>query len=358
MEIDQLKNFSQSQARFMELPDLAGARLGALTLAVNDEFFAPKENLLKPQEPIFIEGKYTKRGKWMDGWETRRRRSPGHDWVIVRLGLRGLVAGVNINTAHFIGNYPESCSIEALDGPQQARRAWLTSKQALWTEILPKTPLKGGSDNLLEIPNTGPWTHLKLNIYPDGGVARFRVYGEAIPSWEQLARLKKSIDLAAIENGGKAVASSDMFFGSRNNLLMPGRAKNMGEGWETKRRRGPGYDWVVIKLGHAGIIKKIEVDTNHFKGNYPESCSLEGACALGAYGSPAGSRSPAEGALEHPSNVMNWRTIVERTKLKAHARHFFTNQIKGRESFTCVRLNIYPDGGISRLRVYGTIDNP
>jgi allantoicase len=309
-----------------ELVNLASLALGAKVLKANDEFFAEKENLLKPQTPIFIADKFTPRGKWMDGWETRRRRTPGFDWCVIKLGLRGVVKKVDVDTSFFTGNYPESCSIEARDGED-------------WREILPMSALKGGSSNVFEIRgDEAPSRELRLNIFPDGGVARLRVYGDVVPDWKSL---KGPVDLAAIVNGGQVLAKSDMYFGHANNMLMPGRAKNMGDGWETKRRRGPGHDWAIIKLGRPGFIEKIEVDTNHFKGNYPDSCMLEGCHAPNA---PAG-------ALTGDVPNLAWFEILPQTKLSAHKRHFFTPKTK--QGFTHVRMHIYPDGGISRLRLHG-----
>ncbi len=323
---------------FTELIDLAAERVGGRALSASDEFFARKENLLKPGRGIFIEGKYTSRGKWMDGWETRRRRGPGHDWCLIRLGMRGMIRGLDVDSNHFIGNAPEHCSLQALDAPGNAQAVRDSER---WTEILAKTPLQPGSQNLLAVRSLRPWTHVRLNIYPDGGVARLRVYGDVIPDWERLARSKKPFDLAGVQNGGLVLASSDMFFGSRNNLIMPGKARNMGEGWETKRRRGPGFDWCLIKLGTSGLVESIEVDTSHFKGNYPESCSLEGCYAPGALPEALASSDTA------------WVEVLPRTKLGPHQRHFFQEGLKASQPFTHVRLNIFPDGGVSRLRVYG-----
>jgi allantoicase len=325
---------------FTDLTDLAGERVGGRALLANDEFFAPKENLLKPGRGIFIADKFTSRGKWMDGWETRRRRSPGFDWCLIELGLRGVVRGLDVDTNHFVGNYPEACSVDACDvtTPSTAKR--LVAQPGIWHEILPKTPLKGGSQNLLPVRSLRPWTHLKLNIFPDGGVARLRAYGDVVPDWTRLRGSGRPVDLAAVENGGLAVLQSDMFFGRAGNMLMPGRAKNMGDGWETKRRRGPGHDWCLIKLGASGTLDKVEIDTNHFKGNFPDSASLEGIHA------PDGS-GPALAAST------GWQEILGRVKLKAHHRHFFARELQARGPFTHVRLNIYPDGGVSRLRLFG-----
>src|SRR5437660_3674027 len=260
---------------FTELVDLASERLGGAVLFANDEFFAPKENLLKPLAPVFIEGKYTDLGKWMDGWETRRRRTPGFDWCIVRLGFPGMIRGVMVDTSHFKGNYPEQCSLEActIDGLPTAEE--LTAESVPWTEILPQASLNGDSLNPFAIVGESRWTHLRFKIYPDGGVARLRVYGEVVPDWNRLKQIGGEVDLVAVENGGMVLSCSDMFFGHRHNLIMPGRAANMSDGWETKRRRGPGHDWTIIKLGTPGHIRRLEVDTSYFKGNFPERRALE-----------------------------------------------------------------------------------
>ncbi|HEX2059221.1 MAG TPA: allantoicase, partial [Thermoanaerobaculia bacterium] len=258
-----------------DLLDLASERLGGSVLYANDDFFAEKENLLKPSKPVWKEHEYTDRGKWMDGWESRRKRVPGHDFAIVRLGVRGLVRGVVVDTAFFRGNYPESCSIEAtsmrIDAPVDALMA------AEWRELLPRSPLQGDSENVFEVDGREAVTHLRFNIFPDGGVARLRVHGRVVPEWRITGGLANEIDLAAVENGGDVLQCSDMFFGPKHNLIMPGRAHNMSDGWETRRRRGPGHDWVIVKLATEGRVRRIEVDTNHFKGNHPDTASIEGS---------------------------------------------------------------------------------
>jgi allantoicase len=327
---------------YTELIDLAAERLGGAVLYANDDFFAPKENLLKPSAPVFIEGKYTERGKWMDGWESRRRRTPGFDWCLIRLGLPGIVRGVVVDTSFFRGNYPEQCSLEActIDGHPDVEQ--LMDEATEWREILPVSELRGDSQNPFTINESGRVTHLRFRIFPDGGVARLRVYGEVVPDWESLSR-RGEVDLAAAENGALVLACSDMFFGHRHNLIMPGRGVDMGDGWETKRRRGPGYDWVVIRLAKRGVVKRVEVDTAHFKGNYPDTCSLEVCDAEGSV--------VDEGTL----SSLAWREILSRTKLQAHTRHFYEAELSETGAATHVRFNIYPDGGVSRLRIYGTI---
>jgi allantoicase len=326
------------QTDFTELVDLASEKLGGAVLVASDEFFAPKENLLKASTPVFIEDKYTDLGKWMDGWESRRRRSPGYDWCIVRLGLPGIISGVVVDTSYFRGNYPEQCSLEAccVDGHPDVEQ--LTNEDLQWVEILPPSDLGGDSQNPFPVESEQRFTHLRFKIYPDGGVARLRVYGEVVPDWEKLKRIGGQLDLAAIENGGLVLSCSDMFFGHRHNLIMPGWALNMSDGWETKRRRGPGHDWVTIKLGAAGTINRIEVDTSYFKGNFPESCSLE-ACQTTGHVLPVS---------------LDWKPVMPRTKLQAHTRHLF-EEVLDAGIVSHLRFNIFPDGGVSRLRVYGSI---
>ena len=324
-------------AAFVGLVDLASERLGAAAVAANDEFFAPKENLIKAAAPVWREGEYTERGKWMDGWETRRRRDLGpdaHDWCLVRLGARGIVRGVDVHTAFFTGNSPESCAIDACDLAGTPTVEALL--QASWRAMLPRSPLEGDAHNLLGIDNAEPATHLRLRIYPDGGVARLRVHGDVVADWERL-RLRGDVDLGAVEHGGTVVACSDMFYGSRHNLIMPGDATHMGDGWETKRRRGPGHDWTIVRLGAEGTIRRVEVDTRHFKGNAPGACSLD-AVRL---------------AAGQPTERAEWRELLPRTPLQPHARHAFEGELRDAGDVTHARLNIFPDGGIGRLRLFG-----
>ena len=300
---------------FTELIDLASERLSAKVMEASDEFFAPKENLVRDAKPVFLEGKYTDRGKWMDGWETRRRRNEGHDWCVLQLGLPGVVRGAIVDTAFFRGNYPDSCSLEGSpDGSE-------------WIEILPKSQIEGDSRNEFAIESDRRFTHVRLNIFPDGGVARLRIYGDVLPDWTKLGR--GETDLAAIEHGGLAIAASNQLYGMPQNLLMHGRPANMGDGWETKRRRGPGHDWVVVRLGALGTIRRAEIDTSHFFGSYPESASLEG--------SEAG---------EDP-----WILLIPQVRLQAHTQHVF--KVGEHQPIGYVRLNIFPDGGVARLRVWG-----
>ena len=324
---------------FTDLIDLASEKLGGAVLFANDDFFARKENLIRAAEPVWKEGLYTDDGKWMDGWETRRRRSPRlddkFDWCIIRLGMPGEIIGVVVDTAFFRGNYPSHCSIEACSADGNATVDELAGED--WKEILAISELKGDSKNPFEIGGSGRVTHLGFKIYPDGGVARLRVFGNVLPDWDALRERDSEIDLAAAENGGDVPLASDMFFGHRHNLIMPGTARDMSDGWESQRRRGPGHDWCIVKLGTRGTLTRAEVDTAFFKGNYPESCSLEGGVSEG-------------GDL----NKIKWRELLPEMKLQGHTRHRF-DDLEDLGPITHVRFNIYPDGGVSRLRLFGRI---
>jgi allantoicase len=315
---------------FRELVDLASERLGGSVLYATDDFFAEKENLLRASKPVWKEHEYTDRGKWMDGWESRRKRVPGHDFAIIRLGAPGIVRGVVVDTRFFRGNYPEHCSVDACSVRPESDVEALLSPSTEWSEILPKSSLKGDSENLFPVADAFAYTHLRLRIYPDGGVARLRVHGEVVPDWRREGGLLSETDLAAVEHGAQVLSCSDMFFGPKHNLIMPGRAGNMSDGWETKRRRGPEHDWVIVQLATEGVVRRVEVDTSHFKGNYPDAASIEGS------------------RLQD-----QWRELLARTRLQADTRHMFTEELAAIGPVTHLRLNVFPDGGVARLRVYG-----
>jgi allantoicase len=324
---------------FLDLVDLASERMGGAVVSANDEFFAPKESLIKASAPEWREGVYTERGKWMDGWESRRlreSRADDYDWCVVRLGVPGIVHGIDVDTAHFTGNYPSACAIDACDLPGLPTAAELT--QAIWRTLVPRTALVGNGHNFITVADGSRVTHLRLRIYPDGGVARLRVHGEVAADWGRLKR-RGDVDLAAAEHGGTVVACSDMFYGSRHNLIMPGDATHMGEGWETKRRRGPGHDWTIVRLGAPGAIRRVEVDTRHFKGNAPGACSLD-ASVISA-------------SQSHDDPALAWSELLPRSPLQPHARNEFEEQLFSLGDVTHVRLNIFPDGGVGRLRLFG-----
>ena len=336
---------------FEQLVDLASARLGGEAIAVNDDFFAEKENLVKDEAPIWIADKYTDRGKWMDGWESRRRRTPGHDWAILRLGMPGVIRGVVVDTAFFKGNYPEACWIEGAVAPHDATEEHLLSAATHWLEILPRTLLEGDTRNAFEIRAPWRFTHVRLHIDPDGGVARLRVHGEVVPNPVAVAGpgdapqgAVAQVDLAALEHGGQVVAASDMFFGGRHHLVLPGASRGMHDGWETRRRRGPGHDWAIVRLAARGTIERVVVDTSHFKGNAPGTCTLEVADAPGA-------------TLEQLTAAgFQWKPLLASTPLQPHDVRELTDALESPGPATHAILRIYPDGGVARLRLFGRVD--
>ncbi len=320
-------------------PNLASAKAGAEAIFASDDFFADKARMLDDADPVFIDGKYDTNGKWMDGWESRRKRVSGYDYCIVRLAQAGVIHGVNLDTTHFTGNYPPAASLEACycasGDPDDS---------AQWQEILSAVNLQGNSHHLHDIQSNQVFTHLRLNIYPDGGIARLRVYGQVHCDWSQRDPLAQ-YDLLAMDNGGRAIAWNDAHFGHPRNLLGQGRGVNMGDGWETRRRREPGNDWCILQLGHAGIIEEITVDTAHFKGNYPDRCSIQAANVIGG----------TDESLITQS--MFWPVLLPEQSLQMDHIHTFAEQIAALGEVTHVRLNIIPDGGVSRLRLMGKLAN-
>ncbi len=323
-------------ASFTQLVDLAAVRLGGMALAANDEYFAAKENLLLERPPTFDPHRYTDRGKLMDGWETRRRRETGHDWCVVRLGVPGIVRGVVVDTSFFRGNYPDRCSLHGCVADGALTADDLTNAE--WFPLLGETALEGDARNAFSVEASARVTHLRLAIFPDGGVARLRVHGEPLADLRRSAGAGGRLDLAAVVNGGTVPVCSDMFFSSGHNLVTVGDGRNMGDGWETRRRRGPGHDWAIVRLATQGVVERVEVDTTNFKGNYPDSCFLE-ACDAG-------------NATVPPGNAEWWQLLAP-AKLGPHARHVF--DVDQAHPATHVRLNILPDGGVARLRLHGSI---
>ncbi len=238
--------------------NLASARLGATAIYATDDFFADKQRMLLDHPAVFITDKYDENGKWMDGWESKRRRQGGHDYCIVKLGARGVIRGVDIDTSHFTGNFPPAAAIEACIS------ATPPDDKTVWTPILPAVSLGPSAHHFHAIDSAEAWTHLRLHIYPDGGVARLRVYGEPIPAWEGKDKNAEH-ELSLATNGGRIIAYNDAHYGSVWTMLLKGRGINMGDGWETRRRREPGHDWIIVKLGAPGLIEQVEVDTCHVR---------------------------------------------------------------------------------------------
>ena len=310
---------------FSTRPDLASRALGGGVVFANDEFFAAADHLVLPHPPTFTPRTFDQKGQVYDGWETRRRRSPGEDVAIVRLGAPGVIHGVDIDTAFFVGNYPTHASIDALatDGHPAGSRL----RDAEWVPLVPRSPLEGDTRNLFPVTDRRRFTHVRLTIYPDGGVARLRVHGDVIPD---PALLPDVVDVAALANGGRVTGCSNMFFGRPHNLLMPGLAQHMGDGWETARRRTDGNEWVEIALAAPSSIEFLDLDTSHFKGNAPGAASVRGA------------------------RNGDWFDLLPRVSLNPDTPHRFPTVQRG--TVDRLRLDIYPDGGMARFRAIGRPD--
>jgi allantoicase len=318
------------------LTDLASRWLGGSVIAASDESFGDKENLLNPADPAFEPGRYGNRGEIVDGWETKRRRTHGHDWALIRLGAAGIISSVIVDTTFFTGNFPEQCAVDACGIEGYPSPEALDDPATEWIEIVPRSGLRGDARNVFEVSDPCRFTHVRLSAFPDGGVARLRVLGRAVPDPRGLEQL--TVDLASQEYGGLVVASSDDFYTAARTLNRPDRARTMGEGWETRRRRDGGHDFVIFQLAFAGRVRRLIVDTAHFKYNASDSVAAYGCDA----NPPPASRSA------------RWREILGRTKLQPDTRHVFA--VNCEHPAAAIRLDAFPDGGLSRVRVIGSID--
>ncbi len=317
--------------------NLAAGDIGAKVVECSDDFFGAAERMLGAGGSIFIVGKFDDHGKWVDGWETQRRRHGGHDYAVVELGWPGVIKGLDIDTSHFTGNYPQAASVQVChcDGEPGAGTEW--------TELVPAYGLSASSHHFIEIDDARTWTHVRLNIYPDGGVARFRVYGQPACDWSG-SDPQALHEVSALRLGGRLVGYSDAHFGDPSRVLMAGRGVNMGDGWETRRRREPGFDWLVIELGHAVTVEKVEIDTAHFKGNYPAQVSLQAA------------RVEASTDASIITQAMFWPELMGPQPTQMDKQHFYEGgQLQALGPVTHVRVNMYPDGGISRVRIWGKL---
>ncbi len=330
-------DYRDGEFAFTALTDLADRRLGGAVIATSDELFAERENLLLPAPAEFRPHTFGNKGQLMDGWETRRRRgadddtphpdAEDHDWALIRLGAPGVVHGVIVDTAHFRGNYPPEIGIDAIDLPGTPSPAELLA--ADWRPLVPRSPVRGHAANGFATTDRYRCTHLRLKQYPDGGIARLRVHGEVRPDPAWPAALG-TFDLAALENGGTVEDASDRFFSPPANLIMPGKSRVMADGWENRRRRDQGHDWVRLRLAGRGEIRAVEIDTANYVGN------AAGWAAL--YGRDGGG---------------DWFELVPRTRLQPDSVHRLL--VPARRPTTHVRLDVFPDGGIARLRLHGRL---
>jgi allantoicase len=317
--------------------NLASARLGATVVTVTDEFFADRSRMLQDAPAVFVPDKYDDNGKWMDGWETRRRRHGGHDWAVVKLAVPGVIKGLDIDTSHFTGNFPPAASVEVCRSDAEP------NDKTVWTPLLPISSLGSSRHHYFAAESAAPVNYVRLQIFPDGGIARFRVYGAPVPSWKP-GDAKTVHELSALKNGGSIVAFNDAHYGNVAAMLIEGRGRNMGDGWETRRRREPGNDWIIVALGGAGVVEKIEVDTAFYKGNFPDRCSVQAAKI------EQGTRASII------TQSQFWPVLMGEQKLSADTVHTFgSGNITKSGAVTHVKLNIFPDGGISRLRIFGKL---
>ncbi len=316
--------------------NLVEPRLGSKIIFKTDEFFASAKRILSPSPPIFKEGIFDRHGKWMDGWETRRRRGKGYDYLIIKLGKPGKIYNVDIDTSHFSGNQPTYASLEAGFSNKKINNNFK------WIKILNKKKLIPNKNQNFKVKNKLVFTHIKFNIFPDGGVARLRVYGEI--ETNKIDYGNKLINLTSVLNGASIIGCNNEHFGKAENVLAPGKGKNMGDGWETRRSRGKNFDWIIIKLGRTGSIKKIEIDTHHFKGNYPDRCSVLAGFIP---------KKISNNSVLKKSD--KWKTILNKIKLKANKKHTFNNKFIKKNKFNFIKIKIFPDGGISRIRAFGKV---
>ena len=318
------------------LVNLASPKMGTKILAFSDDFFGEVTRMLNDKDPIFIEDKYDNHGKWMDGWESKRRRDGGNDWAIIKLGSAGIISKIEIDTSYFTGNFPPFFSLEGIYSETEP------NKDSNWTTLIDKTSLIGDCKNNFELNLKETLNFIRLQIFPDGGVARIRLFGEVRYNWKQF-NSGAIIELSSLKLGGSILAYNNAHYGDVSALLSDGRGKTMGDGWETRRRREPGNDWIIIKLAQKGNIEKIEIDTAHFKGNYPDRASIQ-----------ATSIDKNITTKDLIQNSENWNIILNETKLSADNIHKYKINSNSKNEATHIRLNIYPDGGVSRLRIFGT----
>ena len=315
------------------LIDLAQPRLGTKVIYKTDDFFASANRIISPTEPVFKVGVFDKHGKWMDGWESRRKRTAGHDYIIIKLGKPGTIKKVDVDTSHFNGNQPAMISIEGANSNSNK------INQLKWQPLLSKKKTKANSHHYFTVNSDKVFTHIKFNIFPDGGVARLRLYGSIAKS----SKLKnKKINLASLLDGSSVIACNNEHFGKAENILAPGKAKNMGDGWETRRRRGKGFDWLILNSLDGKEIDKIEISTHHFKGNFPSHCSLQAAYLPNS-----------KNSKQIVKSSTKWKYLLKDAKLSANKVHVFKNNLMKKDKINFIKINIFPDGGISRFRIYG-----
>lgn len=303
-------------------------------LEVTDEFFAAAANLLNPKPPVARPGFFTETGAWYDGWESRRHNPLENEHVIFKLKYPGSIKGVDMDCTTFnIGN---SYCFGKLEGAVVEG-----DEEPVWETIIAKSPLTPSSHNFFCLHHATPryYNLLRLNAYPDGGLNRLRVYGSVRPP-SPSNRGNPAVDLAFVGNGGRVIGCSNAHFSNPHNLLLPGRGENMGDGWETSRSRVPyNSEWVVLKLGAEGVINEVLIDTKDFKGNYPQEVEIHAVNTL----------------LDNPQSQrdLHW-TRIGRGRLRADSiARFSIRQPHRGVMYTHLKIKIFPDGGLKRVRALG-----
>ena len=347
------------ESTFSKFTNLTTTVLGAYVLSFSDEYFASASNLLTSTPAIRKPGFYVHTGAWYDGWETRRHNTKAFDWVVVKLGCVGLIQGVEVDTAHFSGNEAPGAGLDGCFLTEEEEKGSGVEQDDYkgWNEILPPQPCGPSQRQAWTVQGPGvtgkEFTHLRLKMYPDGGIARLRVYGSAVAPPLPETAVKGQLpaeELSSALNGGVAISCSDQHFGVRSNLLLPGRGKDMGDGWETARSRTKGHtDWVICRLGlPAGSVDKVVVDTKDFRGNFPRAVTVE---VWSAPNNKAGDPAvDAEGWLPLVNGekhcTADTEHVFEGEELDNHDEH-------GNKVWTHVKMTIIPDGGVKRLRIFG-----
>jgi allantoicase len=339
---DPYADYRTADFPFTQYANLADRQLGAGVIAANDEFFAQRENLLVPGPAEFDPEHFGHKGKVMDGWETRRRRGASaghpwptaddHDWALVRLGAPGVIRGIVVDTAHFRGNYPQAVSVQGTSVAGSPSPEELLGDDVKWTTLVPRTPVGGHAANGFAVSVEQRFTHLRVNQHPDGGIARLRVYGEVVPDPAWLDVLG-TFDVVALENGGQVEDASNRFYSPPTNTIQPGRSRKMDDGWETRRRRDQGHDWIRYRLAAQAQIRALEIDTAYLKGNSAGWASVS--------------------VRDGGDAEEGWREILPRTRLQPDTNHRFV--LPAPAVATHARVDIFPDGGISRLRLFGSL---
>ena len=324
------------QKKFRNTVNLAEPKFGSKIIYKTDQFFGAASRILNSQKAIFKEGIYDHHGKWMDGWETRRKRKVGHDYLIIKLGRPGKIFNVDIDTSFFSGNQPSEASLQACYSKIKP------SKNTNWKTILNKKKLGPDKNHNFKIKNHSTFNFIKLNIFPDGGIARLKLNGKV--DLEKINLKGKNVNLSLISNGSTIVGCNNEHFGKAENVLSPGVGVNMGDGWETRRSRGKNFDWIIIKFGMPGIINKLEIDTHHFKGNYPETFTVQSTLIS--------NKAKSKKIIK---NSKKWKLLLGKTKLKPHKKHSFKSKTFKKNKVNYLRINIFPDGGISRIRAFGQV---